>query len=776
MLSIAKLSRGREEYYLSTLAAGRRESGGLIEPDGQWLGRAAGSLRLEGTVEANALRAVFAGVDPVSGEILSSHHARVRVAAFDCTFSTPKSVSVLGALGREEVKTEVFAGHLRATEAAFGYLEQNGARVRRGLGSGEVVSLPAEGFVAASFLHRTSRAPDPHLHSHVLVANVSRGPEGRWSALDGRSLYLGLRTARDLYETQLRSELTTRLGVSWRDLQGTWADIAGVDPKLTRAFSRRSAEIKAALERSGRSGPRAERLASLNTRKKKDLDTPYEALVETWRERSYRLGISDARLASLANRPQTVRAPAGDWAEKALGEDGLLARSGACGRSELISWRCASLPAGAEVAAVQAEVDALVAEGRLVPVPHQARAPGHALKGPSPRQIPSGVTETMYTTPEILELHQRLVTLVRGHPGSVELLAYKPGARLEALDALGSLVLDEKRPLRAVAPGIVAAASLEATTGLEAISISQAAKGSPPHDGSGGSVVVAEAHRFGPWEMASLLEPALESGDKIILFAPSVSLEARFATAGVLAPELEAFSPPVHRNPFGSQERESHLFGGREVVVAQSGAQARETLLEIWARERALGGRALIVASDDSVVARLREAVVDAGGLPGEVVEARGFSAAIAREKDAPVAVTKIAALGTTPELGRARTDLIVRVGVADGNLAPPDRVGRAAELARPQYLVSELGPVPALPTARATWRKGAVAIEAFRKRWSIGDEEHAFGDKKTLRDRNVVAFGEAVEASVKARQVRGSIEKQQPGRARSRAERAMSR
>ena len=168
MLSVAKLARGREEYYLATLASGRAEPGGLIEPEGRWLGRSAGTLGLSGTVDGPALRALLAGVDPASGEVLSARHERVRVAAYDCTCSTPKSVSLLHALGPEEVRTQVRAGHEEAAEAALGYLERRGARVRRSLCRGEAaVSIPAGGFVAAAFLHRTSRAPDPHLHSGI---------------------------------------------------------------------------------------------------------------------------------------------------------------------------------------------------------------------------------------------------------------------------------------------------------------------------------------------------------------------------------------------------------------------------------------------------------------------------------------------------------------------------------------------------------------------------------------------------------------------------------
>lgn len=252
MLSVAKVFRDREGYYLETVASRRQRSDVLIEPEGRWLGKAAASLGLVGEVDGRSLHAVLRGVDPASGELLSAHHDSVRVVAFDCTYSTPKSVSILHALGSEEVREQVRAGHEQAATAALGYLERTGARVRRTLARGEPRSaLPAEGLLAAAFVHRASRAPDPHLHSHVLVANLAPGPDGRWSALDARGLYLEMRTTRYLYETQLRSELTCRLGVSWRELQGSWADLAGIDPKVSRAFSRRSGRDRGSVGASG---------------------------------------------------------------------------------------------------------------------------------------------------------------------------------------------------------------------------------------------------------------------------------------------------------------------------------------------------------------------------------------------------------------------------------------------------------------------------------------------------------------------------------------------
>ncbi len=110
--------------------------------------------------------------------------------------------------------------------AAVGYLERVGGRGRRGHG-GAVVE-EASGLVAAAFRHRTSRAGDPQLHTHVLVANLGRGLDGRWSALDGRRLYAHARTASFVYQAVLRGELTRTLGVEWSPVRKGIAEVVGV--------------------------------------------------------------------------------------------------------------------------------------------------------------------------------------------------------------------------------------------------------------------------------------------------------------------------------------------------------------------------------------------------------------------------------------------------------------------------------------------------------------------------------------------------------------------
>lgn len=58
------------------------------------------------------------------------------------------------------------AAHNAAVDAAIGYLERAACFTRRGAGGAE--QLPAGGFVAGAFRHRTSRADDPLLHTQPI--------------------------------------------------------------------------------------------------------------------------------------------------------------------------------------------------------------------------------------------------------------------------------------------------------------------------------------------------------------------------------------------------------------------------------------------------------------------------------------------------------------------------------------------------------------------------------------------------------------------------------
>jgi conjugative relaxase-like TrwC/TraI family protein len=355
MVSVGKLSAGQARYYLDQAAGPVTATKALTsgvedyylggpEAAGRWLGRGALALGLDGRVEEDDLHDVLAGGAPVTGETL---RARGSVAGFDVTFSAPKSVSVLFGVGDPATQTAIHVAHARAVDAAFEYFERSTAFARRGAGGARVVD--GDGLVAAAFVHRTSRAGDPQLHTHVLVANLVRARDGRWSALDGRLVYAHARTAGFLYQAELRAELTRTLGLAWTPVSKGSAEIRGVSHRVIRAFSQRRVEIEAAMELHGSSGRHAAQVAALDTRRAKVRTVRPEALTPEWRRRAVGLGLDASRIGRLLGR-QTLPEPVYELAFNQLAAPtGLTQNRSTFGRRDVLQALCDLAGQGAAV-------------------------------------------------------------------------------------------------------------------------------------------------------------------------------------------------------------------------------------------------------------------------------------------------------------------------------------------------------------------------------------------------------------------------------------------
>src|SRR3954468_19024957 len=305
MLSIGKLAVGQAGYYLeqaqgSVTRAGALRSGvedyylGGAEAAGVWPGDGARALGLAGEVGATPLDRVLAGEHPGTAVALGRVVAG-RVPGFDLTFSAPKSVSVLFGIGGDELRGAIRDAHDWAVAEALHYVDRHAAMTRRGGGGMNVIA--GRGLVAAAFRHRTSCAGDPQLHTHVLVANLVLGADGRWSTLDGRRIYAHAKTAGYLYEARLRSILTRELGIAWGTVRNGIADVDCMPAAVLRAFSRRRADIEAELERRGATSAGAAQVAALATRRAKDYGVSPEQLVPEWRQRAAELGLDREAVA-----------------------------------------------------------------------------------------------------------------------------------------------------------------------------------------------------------------------------------------------------------------------------------------------------------------------------------------------------------------------------------------------------------------------------------------------------------------------------------------------
>lgn len=294
VLTVYRLTDRTGAYYLADLggelAVGSADLGGRgvrgPHEAARWVGGRT-ITRLRGPLEGAAFTAMLAGRHPLSGRVLPGPRRHVR--AFDLTFSAPKSASVLFALGPPEVAGAVVAAHRMAVDEAVGYLERRAVSVRRSSGDWRRV-VPAKALAWAAFDHATSRALDPHLHTHVVVANVAHGGDGRWSALDGRGLYAHRGAAGSLYGAHLRWRLAATLGVRWEPRRNGGYEVAGIDPLLLGAFSSRAADIRVELAGRPPGSNRSSRVAWARTRDPKPDAAVRSGLAREWRARAAELG------------------------------------------------------------------------------------------------------------------------------------------------------------------------------------------------------------------------------------------------------------------------------------------------------------------------------------------------------------------------------------------------------------------------------------------------------------------------------------------------------
>lgn len=207
------------------------------------------------TVRQTAARQVFqrrAGrlpLDPVELEALGEGTAhREAVAGYDLTFTPVKSVAVLWALGSEATRQQIFDAHEAAVADALAWVESHAALTRTG-NSGQA-QIDTQGLMAAQFHHWDSRAGDPDLHTHVAISNKVQGPDGKWRSLDGRVLFAAAVSVSERYNTRIEDELRHRLGVTFterssgRDGRRPVREIVGIPVPLLEVFSKRRTGIE----------------------------------------------------------------------------------------------------------------------------------------------------------------------------------------------------------------------------------------------------------------------------------------------------------------------------------------------------------------------------------------------------------------------------------------------------------------------------------------------------------------------------------------------------
>ena len=284
-----------------------------------WHGQGAEALGLEpgkrvsaGTFE-KLLQGHVVGTNTRLGRLRDGQHEHR--PGFDITFSAPKSVSLAALLPTEKHPRgdrAVLRAHDEAVRATLDWIEATMLETRGwDPATRRRPRVKAPSMVASLFRHIASRNLDPQLHTHAVVANMTRDAEGMWTSVEPMLLHRNARLIGAYYRDQLARRLIERGYSVVPAMAGRIPsfEIAGYGRRLQEAFSTRRQEILAYVKEKGWVyGEASAQKATFATRKRKA--EPLRAMLRTaWADRARQAGLDTIPSVSRSRGP--IAHPAG---------------------------------------------------------------------------------------------------------------------------------------------------------------------------------------------------------------------------------------------------------------------------------------------------------------------------------------------------------------------------------------------------------------------------------------------------------------------------------
>lgn len=212
------------------------------ELNGSFRGQIAKQIGIEGLVTKDVFHALCENINPVTGDALTPRKITNRTVGYDINFHCPKSVSILHALSADSHLLDAF--HQSVIETMSDIEKDAKTRVRK---SGADFNRASNGLLYADFVHQTARPvkeekPDPHLHCHCFVFNVTWDEvENAFKAAQFRDVKRDMPYYQALFHKRLSDNLMS-LGYSIKPTKSAF-EIEGVPENLVSLFSKRTNEI-----------------------------------------------------------------------------------------------------------------------------------------------------------------------------------------------------------------------------------------------------------------------------------------------------------------------------------------------------------------------------------------------------------------------------------------------------------------------------------------------------------------------------------------------------
>ncbi|MEU8251987.1 MobF family relaxase [Nonomuraea sp. NPDC048916] len=586
--------------------------------------------------------------------------ARVRIGnrGYDLTLDVTKSVSVLIGLAGPSFVAELEGAAVEAVFETVAAIEQWVGYGQRGhQGDGRLAEqMGTSGLLGWVMTHRTARpvgsaAPDPHWHVHVVIVNMVRGLDGKWSAVasGGRDLHRHALAADAFFKAQLRRVLTERYGIAWmRDpVTGEW-EIAAIPAAVRTLFSKRDCQVKQVLAKlgfaSGEAPRRVKKVASAESRQHRT-DPGQAELRADWHNQLEAAGVDPVALvaacrsgAQLPVRPSVAEIAAWIWRP----EGGLTAHRKEVSRATALAAVLDALPDGvadlAEAEALTDEVlalapaarlsdtgahhmansarytstDILAAEQALLASVRRRYNGGAAVLDPDAVRLALDTFQVSHQMAFSGEQRAVLERLLRAGHG-VEAIIGVPGAGKTTLMSAARTAYESRGlVVRGAATAAVAAATLRAESGIGTDTVASWMQRVQRGQGLAGVdvLVVDEAAMVDDRQLAALLDDAERHGTKVVLLGDPKQLRAIGVGGGFAA---------IHRQVDGlvlrHNRRQRDPLERRALELFRAGQ--RRQALHTWAA----GGRVHAEAGAGDTMARLiadwaglRQPYRDAGG------------------------------------------------------------------------------------------------------------------------------------------------------------------
>ncbi len=257
------------------------------ETVGRWGGKLAADLGLEGTVDKARFDMLCDNINPLTGDKLTQRTRENRRVAYDLTFSTPKSFSIVEALAPETERRRLFEAFDASVAETMKEVEADMmCRVRAG---GQDTDRVTGNMVWAEYDHSTARPvrsnpPDMHRHKHVVCFSATYDPvESKIKA----GQFGDIKRDGEYYDAVFYSKLASRLEeMGYRiDRRGGKAwEISGLSKELLKKFSKRTDQVEDKARKDGITGGARKGELGAKTRSRKQKSLTQEVLRGKWQE------------------------------------------------------------------------------------------------------------------------------------------------------------------------------------------------------------------------------------------------------------------------------------------------------------------------------------------------------------------------------------------------------------------------------------------------------------------------------------------------------------